>query len=242
VSNEVGKSEVTPAEAPGATAADGKAAKPPKKRGKARIIILVVVIVVVLLFGGGGVVYATQHANPQFCNVVCHTPMDPYVNSYMEGVSVNAQQTDLEYPLDITAHKDSDQDIVCLTCHTDGIDAQIQEGIAWVSGDYSVPLEELTLTVKPPTAPHQRSGIDTCLTAGCHEGISSLDELKESTSDQKRNPHESHNGDMNCTNCHQMHAQSVLFCTQCHADAVVPDGWLTYAEQQKQIKEAGATS
>jgi len=215
--------------------------KAKKKKGKSRIIILSVVIVFVLLAGGFGIIYATQHANPEFCNAICHVPMDPYVKSFMEGTSVNAQQTDLQHPLGVVVHRDSDQGIVCLTCHDDGIDAQIQEGLSWLTGNYTLPLQ-LTITVREPNQPHQRNGITFCLREGCHEGISSLDDLKESTADQTRNPHESHNGDMNCSVCHQMHQQSVSFCTQCHADALVPDGWMTFSEQQRQIKEANSAS
>lgn len=238
MSDEVESTEVSPEETPDTTDVSDDKAKKPKKKGKGRIIILTVVIVVVLLFGGVGVVYATQHDNPEFCNAICHTPMDPYVASYMDGTSVNAAQADLQYPLGVTNHKNSDQDIVCLTCHTDGIDTQIQEGLAWISGNYTLPLK-LTLTVKEP-GEHQRSGIEMCLRPECHEGIGSLDDLKKSTADLKRNVHDSHNGDQDCTTCHQQHEQSVVMCTQCHADAEVPDGWLTYNEQQKQIKEAAA--
>lgn len=222
------------AEAPEAAEEAGDA--PKKKKGKGKLVLLVVVIVVVLLFGGVGVVYATQHDNPQFCNLICHTPMDPYVQSYMDGTSVNAAQADFDGDLGVTIHANSDQDIVCLTCHTDGIDTQIQEGIAWVTGGYNLPLE-LTLTLKEPEK-HQRDAEAMCLQSGCHEGIESLADLKEATSHLKRNVHDSHNGDQNCTNCHQMHEQSVNNCTQCHSDSETPDGWLTYTEQQKQIKES----
>lgn len=247
MSNEVEKNEVGTGEAhENSGAANGPAEstkkKKPKKKGKALVIVLVVVIVVVLLFGGAGVVYATQHSNPQFCNLVCHTPMDPYVESYVDGTSVSAQQADLDTPLSVTIHKESDQDIACVTCHTDGLGTQISEGMSWITGNYTVPLEDLVLTVKDTTNAHERSGITMCLTAGCHEGISSLEELKKSTAHLDRNPHDSHNGDQNCTNCHQIHSQSVMMCTQCHADAEVPDGWLTYTEQQKQIKEASASA
>jgi hypothetical protein len=237
MSNKVEKSKTVPEEEPAVVVATDDKPKKPKKRGKAKIVILAVVIVVVLLFGGGGAVYATQHSNPAFCNVVCHTPMDPYVASYQNGTSINPLQTGLTAPLSVTIHKDAGQDIVCVTCHTDGLDTTIGEGISWLTGDYSVPLENLTLTLKEPKE-HQRAAVETCLRSGCHEGISSLEDLKASTADLKRNPHDSHNGDQDCTTCHQTHEQSVAWCTQCHADATIPDGWLTYTEQQKQIKEA----
>ncbi|MDR2036053.1 MAG: cytochrome c3 family protein [Coriobacteriales bacterium] len=227
------------------SAVNAQKEKKPKKKGKKRVVLWVVVIVLVVIFGGGGTVYATQHSNPLFCNAVCHSPMEPYVQSYLEGTSVVAEQANLKYPLTVTIHKDSDQEVVCLDCHPDGLDVQISEGISWITGDYSVPLEPLTLTVKDPKKATERSGVKTCLVAGCHEGISSLDELKEFTANRSRNPHSNHNGDLACTTCHKAHEQSVLFCTQCHeyetdgkTKIVVPDGWLTYTEKQLQLKEA----
>jgi len=240
MSDEVEKVENAPEETPDLVPDSKEKDSKPKKRGKARLIILVIVIVIVLLFGSAGVVYATQHSNPLFCNAICHSPMNPYVESYLEGTSLSPLQTDLEYPLGVVVHRDSDQQVVCVDCHTDGLDIQISEGISWVTGSYPTPLNPLIMTIREPNGPHQRSGIETCLNEGCHEGISSLDDLKASTADLKRNVHDSHNGAQNCTICHSMHEQSTVFCTQCHADAVVPDGWLTYSEQQKQIRELEA--
>jgi len=240
MSDEVESVETAPEDTPDLAVDSSEESAKPKKKGKARLILLVIVIVLVLLFGGGGVVYATQHPNPLFCNAVCHTPMDPYVMSYMEGTSVNPLQTDLQYPLLVTVHRDSDQEVICLDCHTDGLGVQISEGISWLTGNVPQPLNPLVMTIREPNAPHQRSGITTCLVAGCHEGISSLDDLKASTADLKRNVHDNHNGAQNCSLCHQMHEQPTVFCTQCHADAPLPDGWLTYAEQQKQIKQLAA--
>ncbi len=238
MSDEVMNTGPIPDGTPAASTNTEETPKKVKQKGKGKIILLVVVIVVVLLFGGGGIVYATQHSNPQFCNLICHVPMDPYVASYMDGTSVNPAQTDAVGALDITAHKESDQALVCVNCHMEGIESQIQEGIAWVSGNYTQPLEGFELSAKEEPKEGEKSGIEYCLRPECHEGIGSLADLKESTSDLKRNPHESHNGDQNCTNCHQIHEQSMMMCTQCHADAEVPDGWLTYAEKQQQIKEA----
>ncbi|MDR2382133.1 MAG: cytochrome c3 family protein [Bifidobacteriaceae bacterium] len=212
--------------------------KPKKKSGKGRIVLITLGVVIVLMVGGGGGVYATQHSNPSFCNAICHTPMDPYVKSYKEGTSTNPLQVDLAAPLSVRVHMDSDQDIACITCHDDGIGEQLREGKAWITGDYVSPLEPKTLTVGEPKVEGQMNGVTFCLREGCHVGVETLDELKEVLSDRKRNPHDSHNGTLNCTECHRTHEQSVLWCSQCHADAEVPEGWLTYSEQQKQIKEA----
>ncbi|MDR2453672.1 MAG: cytochrome c3 family protein [Bifidobacteriaceae bacterium] len=235
------------AQAPGGEAGAGKPAKrqrqgrkgaKARKGRKGRIALVSLGAAFVLVAGGGGGVYATQHSNPSFCNAICHTPMDPYVESFKEGTSTNALQTELTGPLSVTIHKDSDQGIVCLTCHDDGIGEQLREGWHWVTGSYSYPLEGITLTAKEPKVEGERSGVEFCLREGCHVGVETLEELKDVLSDQKRNPHDSHNGTLDCTECHRTHEQSVLWCTQCHADAQLPEGWLSYADQQKQIKEA----
>ncbi|MCL2529059.1 MAG: cytochrome c3 family protein [Coriobacteriia bacterium] len=238
MSKEVENVENAPEETPEEAKESSKATEKPKKKGKARSIILVVVIVLVLLFGGAGVVYATQHDNPEFCNAICHTPMDPYVHSWQDGTSVNALQADIEHPLSITIHRNSEEALVCVSCHTDGLDIQISEGLSWITSSYPQPLNPLVMTIREPNGPHQRSGVETCLSGGCHEGILTLEDLKKSTAHHERNVHDSHIGAQDCTTCHQVHRQSVSFCTQCHSDAPLPNGWLTYIEQQRQIKEA----
>jgi len=219
-----------------------EASEKPKKKSKLRLIILVIVIVLVLSLGGGGVVYATQHSNPNFCNAICHVPMDPYVQSYLEGTSINPNQPDLEVPLFVTVHAESDQHVLCLDCHTDGLGIQIAEGITWISGNVPQPLNPLKFTFGPPLGQHERDGVVTCLVEGCHDGISSLDDLIKSTSDSVRNGHDietylaNHTDkSLTCSSCHQAHEKSSMFCTQCHAsDSTMPTGWLTFAEQQKQ--------
>jgi len=224
-----------------------KKADKPKKKGKARIIILVIVIVFVLMAGGGGVVYATQHSNPQFCNAICHTPMDPYVVSYLEGTSINPLQTDLKNPLFVSVH--ADNDVLCLDCHTDGLDIQISEGISWITGNVPQPLNPLMFTFGDRAlVKHERNGVETCLVEGCHTDINNLDDLIAFTAkDFVRNPHDKvaydtqgHAQELQCSLCHQSHEQSVMFCTQCHLSLFpVPDGWLSYLENQSQIKELG---
>jgi hypothetical protein len=214
----------------------------PKKKMKLGVRILIVIgIVVVVLAGGGGAAYAVLHDNPAFCNFVCHVPMDPYVESYQNGISINAAQADSDAKLSVTLHKESDQEITCLTCHVTSMSEQINEGMHWVSGDYELPLEMKVVAKQIEEEPGgDKNGITFCLRPECHEGVSSLDDLKKLTSDRHRNPHDSHLGNQDCSNCHQTHEQSVLVCSQCHGDAEVPDGWLTYKEQQDQKKQLAA--
>jgi hypothetical protein len=221
---------------------DGPESPPKKKMKLGPRILIIVGIVVVVLAGGGGGAYAVFHSNPAFCNFVCHTPMDPYVVSYEEGTSVNATQTDLTAPLSVVAHKESHQQLNCLDCHVPTMSEQINEGIKWVSGNYEIPLEMKMVSSQIKEDSGDKNGVEFCLRPECHEGITTLEELKAATADQHRNPHDSHLGNQDCSNCHQTHEQSVYMCTQCHNDVENPDGWLTYKEQQDQNKQLESTS
>jgi hypothetical protein len=168
--------------------------------------------------------------------------MDPYVESYDSGTSINPAQADSGALLSITLHKESDSALSCLSCHVTSLNEQIGEGVNWVTGNYSVPLEMKVVYEQIEEVPGgDKNGVVLCLRPECHEGITSLDELKVATSDQHRNPHDSpHAGRYeDCSDCHQTHEQSVMACTECHGDATVPDGWLTQKEQQNQLKASG---
>jgi flagellar basal body-associated protein FliL len=222
---------------------NGSEGKKKKKTGLAFKILIVVGIVVVVLAGGGGGAYALFHDEPAFCNIVCHTPMDPYVESYESGTSINPQQTELEAPLSVTLHKDSDQQLNCLSCHVPSMSEQIEEGMKWVSGNYELPIEMKIVSGQIKEDSGDKNGVEFCLREGCHEGITTIEDLKKLTDDQARNPHDSHldpgNSIQDCNKCHQTHEQSYMMCSQCHGDAKVPEGWLNYNEQQAQKKAAG---
>ncbi|MDR2492325.1 MAG: cytochrome c3 family protein [Coriobacteriales bacterium] len=207
--------------------------KPKKKRSKVKIVILSVVIVFVVLLGAGFGGYTVFHSNPAFCNFICHTPMDPYVASYVDGISVRPnQQGKALAGLGVVVHRDSDQNVNCLTCHDASLEEQIREGIAWVTGDYSVPLykseDHISLVTNEATAPNERMGAEFCLREGCHS-VTTVEELKASTASQVRNPHDCPHTTYDCGSCHNMHEQSVMQCASCHDNAKVPDGWLKKA-------------
>jgi len=209
----------------------------PVKKGKGKKIAIIVAVVLVVLIGAGGGGYLAFHDQPWFCNFVCHTPMDPYVASYTDGTSVNEQQVDLEAPILAVQHRDSDQAVDCLDCHEPDMSEQIAEGTKWISGNYTVPLTDLKVRAQLKEGTEGiKAAEEMCLREGCHEGISSVDDLKAYTADLERNPHNSHLGNQDCTTCHNSHEQSVMYCTNCHSDAEVPEGWLTYSEWQKQHK------
>lgn len=183
-------------------------AEKPKKSKKKLFIILGVVIVVLVAAIVGGLIW---HEQPSFCNSICHTPMDTYVEGYYSGDST----------LLITTHANAGKE--CLDCHVPEISEQLTEGMKWIQGDYVYPLESRGETIATE---------EFCLASGCHDETSYAD-LTEFSADWDFNPHAtSQHGEQACSSCHKMHGQSVMYCSQCHteAEAVMPDGWLTAAE------------
>jgi len=61
---------------------------------------------------------------------------------------------------------------------------------------------------KPPAKPVQTS---TCL--GCHGPYTAL---ADKTDKLEANPHQSHNGELDCAKCHHVHKASENYCIQCH--------------------------
>ena len=183
-----------------------KAASPKRRRG---IITACVCVVVVVAAAGGFMVW---HEQPSFCSTVCHTPMNSYVESYYstDGTSL------------ANAHEKAGKD--CLTCHTPELGEQITEGLSWVSGDYAYDEETAHLVSRSDEFATQ----EFCLNESCHN--MTRDELTESTSDMAFNPHVQQHGDIDCGECHKAHSESVMYCTQCHAEAEVPDGWMPYSD------------
>lgn len=165
--------------------------------GKGHIWAVVGVALAVLVVAAGVGLWE-YHKKPQFCGT-CHI-MKPYVESWVSS--------------DLLARVHAENDIACLDCHESNLKQQVEEVIAYVTGDYKVPLRERTMLK------------EECLS--CHEH-GSYAELAELTRDREdlnnRNPHDSHWGELECHICHNMHRPSVLYCAQCH-QLTVPEGWV----------------
>lgn len=205
----------------------------PKKKPKKAVIIAGVVAAVVVVAGAGFFVW---HEQPSFCAAICHDPMDPYLATY-EAESTEGAEDKYGNTVDgstmLAAVHRVDAEATCLSCHEPTMSQQVNEGLAWVSGDFSSPLEERTLS---ELAEAQGKKYDEfCLNEACHE-LLDRDGLATVTSHLERNYHDQesapHGEVAECGDCHKAHTQSVVMCTQCHADAEVPDGWLTYKEYQ----------
>ena len=127
----------------------------------------------------------------------------------------------------------------CMDCHVPQFGEQMTEGAEWVTGSYDSPLMERTATQLL-----EARGIDDsdefCMNSSCHPYT--RDDLEKKTEWMgKINPHTPQHGEQKCTTCHKAHRASVNYCTQCHTDAVVPDGWIDYTES-KQLEEAATSA
>jgi hypothetical protein len=196
--------------------------EPKKKMKKAPIVWGIVIVVIVVL----GIGFNAWHNTPGFCNAICHTPMDYTV----ETLSSN------DPTLGVTVHAQSGEE--CLDCHVPTLNEQVSEATKWMSGDYYYDDATQMLYEEKDGQLIDYSDVipneQFCLRSGCHD-VTTLDELKNKTSDMALNPHDfSQHGYVNCGDCHKMHRQSVLICTQCHGEAVaeVPDGWAASTDNE----------
>ncbi len=87
----------------------------------------------------------------------------------------------------------------CHDCHQTSFAGQMKEGINFISGNYTLPL------------PKMEVDRDYCMS--CHTDFESI---KKATAFEGSNPHDSHNGELSCNTCHNMHEPSQLLCAECH--------------------------
>ncbi|NPD30393.1 salivary glue protein Sgs-3 [Eggerthellaceae bacterium zg-1084] len=217
----------------------GAAAKKPSGKRCKRLIMLGIVAAVIVVSGAG---FWVWHEQPSFCNAICHAPQDP-INETYDGVSGQAGFDKWGNPVEdmgdllVVRHKEA-AGATCLSCHVPTIGQQITEGVLWVSGNYRYPLEERSLT----DLNHYLQAKDEsafCMNDRCHN--MTRDDLARATAKHgKRNPHvtEAKHTEMECSDCHKSHRQSVNACSRCHDDVKIPDGWLS-AEEAAKITSAG---
>ncbi len=195
----------------GASVAEGAATPvaPAAKKRRRKWPIVVGVCAAVLVVAGTG--FMMWHEQPSVCNAICHSPMDPYVEGYYEDATLSAYAHQVE-------------NVTCLECHEPKLDEQIEEGLHWVAGDFEVDETGMLKTVGV------RSDAGMCTRQGCHD----FDEVVAATEnwggEAGVNPHDSHQGyAIDCSNCHVVHGQSVMYCNTCH-DYEVPEGWAAPAK------------
>ena len=215
---------------------NGETAAPAKKKSKKLPIIGAIVAVIVV----AGIGMFVWHNDPSFCGALCHTPMTMYGDTYYS--EANAPATDKwgnavsnSNSMLVVSHREK-AGTDCLTCHVPSIGQQMGEVAATITGNYYYPLSEVSTADLLVNSGHatEGKGDEFCLNESCHN-ITRAD-LTELTSDRVRNPHAWEHAEQACSDCHKSHRASVMACTECHADAVVPDGWVT-AEEGKRIAE-----
>lgn len=234
----------TPTEAAPTDETANNASEPsPKKKIKRWPIVVGVIAIVVIAAGAG---FWVWHEQPGFCNAICHTPMDAYNKTYDQvagekGEDKWGNEVSNTNAMMVVTHKDAGED--CLACHVPTLDEQITEGMNWVSGNYVYPLEERTLS--DLTKARGLKADQFCLNDACHhvasDGtvIATRDDLTDLTAADhpKRNPHKQQHGEVDCGECHKAHRASVMYCSKCHDDAVIPDGWIS-SDQSKKLETA----
>ena len=69
-----------------------------------------------------------------------------------------------------------------------------------------------------------------CATAGCHDWDDVVAATENWGGQVGVNPHRSHQGEaIDCSNCHSVHGQSIMYCNTCHSWEV-PEGWSSPAK------------
>ena len=205
--------------APGTPAAgasqDANPAAPAPKRARRGVIVAGVIVGLIALCALPVVqrlarwLLHFRHEQPSFCNAICHSPMDKYVETYSEGDPGKL----------VTQHAAAGD--TCLSCHEAEFATQVSEAMAWASDSY--PMDEATGML---ATGKEFASEEFCARSGCH----SMDEVVAGTwgfegNDEKYNPHSSHQDyALECGDCHKVHEKSTLVCNECHA-LTAPEGW-----------------
>ena len=105
-------------------------------------------VAVVLVLAGAG--FWVWHEQPSFCNAICHSPMDNYVESYTSG----------DAGMLVTQHAEAGKN--CLDCHNPVITEQLTEVCTWVADDYPMTDDGMLNTGK------EIATEEFCTNDGCH--------------------------------------------------------------------------
>lgn len=166
-----------------------EAEQPKKNKKKATWTVIGIIVLALAVVGGatGGYLLHLSNTSPEFC-ATCHV-MEPNVTSYLTSNNLD------------NIHDQAN--VECKECHDYPVSAEISSGIKFVTGNYTVGTDGKLLPVKYTD--------DMCL--DCHI---SYDFVAEQTDWLKRNPHNSHNGELPCNTCHVSHGEQIDYCARCH--------------------------
>ncbi|SDF18496.1 cytochrome c3 family protein [Sporomusa acidovorans] len=160
--------------------------------------VIYVIILLVLIAAGGMIAMAKASDKPEFCTS-CHN-MQSYYDSWHDG--------------NLLAKKHADAGVNCHDCHQPSLTQQMDEGLKYVTDNFDDPM------------PKRQFSNEFC--TKCHN----MEDVKAKTlfddKNGKVNPHDAHVGQQNCYECHSMHRESKLSCTECHTPQwlnKLPDYW-----------------
>lgn len=151
------------------------------------IVGIVVLALAVIGAGTGGYMVHLSNTSPEFC-ATCHV-MEKNVNSYLTS-------NDLD-----NVH--SQANVACKDCHDYPVPAEVASGVNYLLGNYTVGTDGELMPVTYDN--------DMCLQ--CHI---SYEHVANSTDFLERNPHDSHNGELECKTCHVSHGDQINYCGTCH--------------------------
>lgn len=110
---------------------------------------------------------------------------------------------------DYLAQRHADAAIRCQTCHPQTVSKGVHNIFVRVRGNYR--LRRLRVPKR------------MCLQCHAHDSYAAL---VERTGGRKKNPHQSHYGEIDCRICHKMHQPSVDYCSACHDPTTRAPGWV----------------
>jgi len=151
------------------------------------IVGIVVLALAVIGAGTGGYLVHLSNTSPEFC-ATCHV-MEKNVTSYLTS-------NDLD-----NVH--SQANVACKDCHDYPVPAEVASGVNYLLGNYTVGTDGELMPVTYDN--------DMCLQ--CHI---SYEHVANSTDFLERNPHDSHNGELECKTCHVSHGDQINYCGTCH--------------------------
>lgn len=208
-----------------------------KKRRRATVAVVVAAVIVVAAVG-----MFVWHEQPSFCSAICHTPMDSYLPTYeasIDGSGTDKWGNTVEDASSMLAPVHATAGKTCMDCHVPTLSEQLTEGAEWITGNYASPLGERTLD-QLAAARGLENSEEFCMNDTCHN-FSREDLEKKTAWMGEINPHSPQHGEQDCGLCHKAHRESVMYCSQCHTEAVVPDGWVSYQESEDLLAQSGTT-
>lgn len=170
-----------------------KANKPKRnlfKKGEIGFVVGIILIFLVIAGGAsGGYLLHLSNTSPEFCGT-CHI-MNRNVNSYLTSNHLD------------NVHFQAG--VQCKDCHDYPVSAEFASGINFLVGNYSVGKDGELLKVQ----------YDDQMCLDCHISYAFM---AKATDFLYRNPHNNHNGELECRTCHMSHEAQIDFCSGCHSN------------------------